>query len=480
MNLSFLARFRSKVAPADRVPAGQKLAYGLGGQVEGMAIWIPKSNLIPVFNIGLGLDPVFISAIMMIWRMWDAITDPVMGNISDNARTRWGRRRPFIVAGAILTGLTLPLMWWMPRDLGQWQMAAWLLVSGFIFYTCFTVWTMPYYSLQLEMSPDYDERTNITAWRAVSQKFITLAGGWILALAVLPVFSTSADGAPDMVNGMRWISIGLGVLTILVGSLPGIFVKERYYAKKTAKQEKQPLIAGMRQTLRTRPFLWLLVVVISKSFGVALVSSLGFYVNAYHVCRGDLVLAAKIQGVKSSLLLVPAILAVPFCTWLSARLGKHMMLYLTTGCGMLGYLSVYVFYTPEHPWLQVLSSLLIGPVSVGLWLVAPSMQADIADYDELATGKRREGSFASVFSWCLKTSGAITTGLAGVVLTLTGFKAEYGAAQPGHVAENLRHFYVCIPVAFMLLNLFAISRYKLTKTRMAEIRTELETRRGKL
>ncbi|AHF93456.1 Na+/melibiose symporter-like transporter [Opitutaceae bacterium TAV1] len=472
--------FRSKVPEKDRVPVGQKLAYGLGGQLEGTAVWVPKNNLTPVFNIGLGLDPLIISSILMIWRVWDAFTDPVMGNISDNARTRWGRRRPFIVAGAILAGLTLPIMWWMPRDISQWQMAAWLLVSGLLFYSCFTLWSMPYYSLQLEMSPDYDERTNITAWRSVSQKFIALASGWILALATLPVFGVRADGSPDLVNGMRWISIGLGIATIVLGVLPGIFVKERYYAKETSKQPRQPLLAGMKQTLSTRPFLWLLVIVITKNLGVILVSSLGFYVNAYYVCRGDLVLAAKIQGASSTAVFLPAILAVPFCTWLSARFGKRMLLYIIGAVGIAGYLSVYLFYTPEHPWLQIVSSLLIGPLATGLWLVAPSMQADIVDYDELATGQRREGSFASVFSWCLKASGALTTGLSGVVLVWTGYHASHGANQPAHVAENLRTFYIWIPVVFIALSLFAVNRYELTKSRMHEIRARLEARRGAL
>ncbi len=91
---------------------------------------------------------------------------------------------------------------------------------GHTFYSCFSVWAMPYYSLQLEMSPDYNERTNITAYRAYAQQFIQLASGWILALAALPIFSRLADGKPDMANGMRYISIGLGILTIVLEFSP--------------------------------------------------------------------------------------------------------------------------------------------------------------------------------------------------------------------------------------------------------------------
>jgi GPH family glycoside/pentoside/hexuronide:cation symporter len=111
---------QSKVPEKDRVPFWQKVAYGLGGPVEGTANWIPQQNLTPVFNIAMGVNPIVLGIILMIWRIYDAVTDQIMGNISDNARTRWGRRRPFIVVGAILTGITMPLIWWMPTGLSNW------------------------------------------------------------------------------------------------------------------------------------------------------------------------------------------------------------------------------------------------------------------------------------------------------------------------------------------------------------------------
>jgi GPH family glycoside/pentoside/hexuronide:cation symporter len=106
------------------------------------------------------------------------------------------------------------------------------------------------------------------------------------------------------------------------------------------------------------------------------------------------------------------------------------------------------------------------------------MQADVADYDELITGKRREGSFSAVFSWTFKASSALTGGLSGLLLVWTGFDAKLGAEQAEHVLQNLKLFYIWIPIGFLVLCLFAISRYPLTRKRMAEIRAELEARRG--
>jgi GPH family glycoside/pentoside/hexuronide:cation symporter len=469
---------RSTVAEKDRVPFGQKVAYGLGGPLEMTATWIPQQNLTPVFNIALGMDPALLGIVVMLWRVWDAVSDQVMGNISDNARTRWGRRRPFIVAGAVLTALTMPVIWWVPSGWGEWPMFAWLLLSGILFYTSFSIWAMPYYSLQLEMSPDYNERTNITAYRAYAQQFAQLAAGWILALAALPFFSRLPGGKPDLANGMRYLSLGLAVATLGLGLLPGLFVQERYYAKEASKQAKQPLWLGLKQTLATRPFLWLLSIAFSKVFGFALVGTLGFYVNAYYVCRGNLLLAATISGAIGTVLFAPNLLAIPICTWIANRWDKCTLLYVIAASGILGSLLIYPFVTPVHPWLQVIPAIFMGPLGLGLWLVIPSMQADVADYDELRGGKRREGSFSAVFSWTFKATAALTGALGGILLTVTGFKASTGAAQPPHVLENLKLLQIWLPVVFLVFCLFAISRYPLSRERMREIRAQLEARRG--
>ena len=470
--------FTSKVPAKDRVPFLQKLAYGLGGPIEGTAVWVPQSNLTPVFNIGLGMNPALLGLILMFWRAWDCFADPIFGNMSDNARTPWGRRRPFIVIGAILTGLTLPIMWWSPQGLSETGLFYWLLVSGLLFYSFFPLWAMPYYSLSMEMSPDYDERTNITSYRCYAQQFFGLFAAWILAWAASPLFSRLHDNKPDLVNGMRYISLVLAVITIIFGVLPGLFVKERYYEKETSKQPREPLLKGIKQTLSTRPFLWLLLIVTFGNFGFGLVGVLGFYVNAYYVCDGNIQLATEIQGVKSTLLFLPNLLTIPFCTWLTARYGKKFLLYLTAASGLLGNISIYFLYTPAHPWLQILPALLLAPMSQGPWLILPAMQADVADYDELFTSQRREGSFSAIFSWTLKAQGTVVNGLSGLVLIWTGFAIANGPHQSQAVLDHLKNYYIWIPVASLLLYLFAISRYELTRGRMQEIRRELEQRRG--
>jgi GPH family glycoside/pentoside/hexuronide:cation symporter len=468
----------SATLPQDRVPFWRKVAYGLGGCVENTAVGISQGNLTPVFNIGLGLNPALLGVVTFVWRAWDACADVFFGNLSDNARTRWGRRRPFLVVGAVLTGLTMPLIWWVPPGWSSMLVLAWLTLGGIIFYTCFSFWAMPYYSLQLEMTPDYNERTNITAHRTFAQQFLVLAGSWILALAARPFFSTHADHRPDLLNGMRYISVGLALLTIILGMLPGLFVQERYYEKDASRQPKEKLWTGLKQTLTTRPFLYIVLIVFLKTFGFSLVGVMGFYINTYYVCRGDLTLSTEIGGVSGTLLALSNFFFIPFCNWLANRIGKKAMLYVTVYCGIASVLSMAFFITPAHPWWQLVPPLVLNPIGMGLWLVIPSMQADVADYDELMTHQRREGSFAAVFSWTTKASTALAGGISGVLLVLTGFDATIIGHQPDTVLAHMKFLYIGVPLLFLVATLPAIHGYDLTLERVQDIRRKLEARRG--
>jgi GPH family glycoside/pentoside/hexuronide:cation symporter len=172
-----------RVAPEDRVPVPQKLAYGAGCFVNLFTGNITVQMFNPVFNIALGVSPVVLGFIQMAFRLWDAVTDVVMGNISDNARTRWGRRRPFIVIGAVAAGIIFPFLWNVSADWSQGMIVGYVILIGLLLYTAVTVWGMPYYSLGMEMTPDYNERTRISAVRAVFSKIANIFGGWLIALA---------------------------------------------------------------------------------------------------------------------------------------------------------------------------------------------------------------------------------------------------------------------------------------------------------
>jgi len=148
-----------RIAAKDKVPVGQKLAYAAGGSVEMLSAASVGTMWMPVFNLGFGISPGILGMIGVIYRIWDAVTDPVIGNMSDNTRTRWGRRRPYIFVGAVLVAITTPMLWRLSPSWSEMSMLVYITVIGLLLHTSLSIWAMPYNSLMLEMTPNYDERS---------------------------------------------------------------------------------------------------------------------------------------------------------------------------------------------------------------------------------------------------------------------------------------------------------------------------------
>ncbi|MBL7077098.1 MAG: MFS transporter [Kiritimatiellae bacterium] len=464
------------VAPEDRVPFGKKLAYALGGPVDILGVWVLVSIAYPFFNMELKMRPLYVSIILMSLRLWDGVIDPIMGCISDNFRSRWGRRRPFILVGSILAGLTYPLIWWFPMDLSQEMVMLWVIGFGILFYSCFTIWAMPYQSLLMEMTPDYNERTRVTEIRGYFQTLAGFVNGWMWWLSLLPIFFL--DGEPSTVNGMRYLSLVIGGIIMVLGVIPALFVKERYYEKISESQAKVNVLKSLKETLSNGPFLVLCLFTVCFLLGTAIFDSYGRYVGTYYVLGADWTIAAKFAGYGTVVYTVFSLMFIPIFRWLSERIGKPKCLAISTGLVLFSAATTWWTFTPKLPYLMLANTVFIGAGYAGLWLMLASMQADVVDFDELKTGERREGSFAAIFSWILKFAFCVGFLISGPLLELTGFDAALEAAQPESVLCNMRIGYVAVPVVSLLGSLILLKCFPITREKAAEIRTELEARRG--
>jgi GPH family glycoside/pentoside/hexuronide:cation symporter len=423
----------------------------------------------------------------MSLRLWDGVLDPIMGWISDNARTKWGRRRPFIFVGAIFAGLTYPLIWWFPTDLSQVGIMFWVIGFGILFYTFFTIWGVPYQSLLMEMTPDYNERTRVAAVRGYFQTVAGFVNGWVWWLSMLPIFWIVKDGVEvaSPVNGMRYISIIIGIVIIIFGVLPAIFLKERYYETDLIQNQKQiKLVEGIKETFSNKPFIILSLLTVFFLMGQAIFDGYGRYVGTYYVLGGDWNEGAKFAGYGTFIYTVFSLMFIPIFRSLAEKIGKKKVLMIAISIALFSYLTTWWTNDPNYPYLMLVNTVFVGIGYAGLWLMLPSMQADIVDWDELKTGERREGSFSSIYSWVLKLSFMIGFLISGPLLEITGFDAEtidkIDPVALDAVYTNMRIGYFVIPVAALTIALFLLNKFPITAEKAHEIRVELEERRGKV
>ncbi len=466
------------VPASERIPIKEKLAYGCGNLAPALSD-LNRGLLGPVFVLQLGLSPSLMSMLALIYRLWDAVTDALVGWMSDNTRTRWGRRKPYLVAGTILMALWAPALYFFNPGWSLAAITAWMIGCMLVMFLVNTIYNIPYQCLLLEMTPNSIERTNITVWRSYIGQTGLFLSAWIWALVSLPIFGKLANGEPDIVHGARWVFSGLAVFIVILGLLPVLFVRERF-AHVSQNQPKHSLWANMKMTFRNRPFVLLITITILYSLGNNIDSTLNFFTLVYYACSGDNGLAATVNGLCGTASIIATILTLPFFRWYARVYSKHATIVLTLGLLVVANLATLVFYTPSNPYLSVIPAILTSPAIAGIWVILPSLTGDVVDYDELQTGERREGAFASIFSWVLKLAWAIATGLAGPLVEWAGYSPALRDAMPADVVQNYRYLGALIPLLFLIPGMILAARFPLTPAVIENNRLLLEARRGKV
>ncbi len=467
--------------PKDRLSMGQKFAYGLGSIVNnllGGAIGFMSI----VLNVGLGINPALVGTLQAIPRFTDALTDPVMGYISDKTRSRFGRRRPYIFVGAIGVGVVFALMWQLPPGNSEMFYFWFFLVGSIIFYMLYTVFATPWVALGYELTSDYHERTRLMGVMNFMGQFAWITLPWFYAIMENDrLFSDSVEGA-------RTLAIIIGIFVAVVGIMPAIFLKERYVPTEDGGEEKVSLIEGLRTnvslfakglvtTLKQREFLKLCAGTFFLFNGIMLVGAFSSYITIFYVSGGDTDMGAKYMGIFGTINTAATLVAIVVVTWLSSRLGKRLTFILATFVTLLGSLLKWFCYDPMVPWKVLLPAPLMAVGMGALFTLMGSMVADVCDMDELETGERREGMFGSIYWWMVKLGMALAFGLSGYLLNATGFDVEMGGAQTATTFFWMRIVDVVIPAIAAALAIWAVANFRITEEKSAEIREKLDERR---
>lgn len=468
--------------PDERIPFVNKFIYGLGAFINNL-LAAAIGGMVIVLNLGLAMNPALVGLLSAIPRLTDAITDPLMGYISDKTRSRWGRRRPYIFVGAIAAGIVFALLWQLPVGQSESYYFWFFLMGSFVFYLAYTVFATPWVALGYELTPDYHERTRLMGVQNFMGQMAYLVSPWFLW------FMQYDKWFDSMLDGAAWLAMIIGAFTVCVGILPAIFLKEpnvdAVYAQQTAalnKQEKpvhgvRDFIHGFLTTIKFKPFLLLCGATFLVFNGFMMVASFQSYVIIYYVCGGDQALGAEYAGWSGTLGAISTFCVIVLISKMGVSWGKRKAFFLAISMSVVGYCLKWVCYNPAYPLLMLLPVPFISFGLGGLFTLMGSMIADVCDLDELETGERREGMYGSIFWWVVKLGMALALAAGGALLALTGFDVEAGAAQSEQTLVLMRAFDAFLPAACSLLAIWLIKQYPLSEGKAHDVRHALETKR---
>lgn len=453
----------------DRVANTKKLAYGSGMISYGLMVNSYFQLVNPIFNIALGMNPAVIGMITAISRLWDAITDPVMGKISDNTRSRFGRRRPWILIGSLFTAIAFTAIWWFPLGYSNAFYIGWLVITTLLFYLGVTIFSVPYIALGMEMSPDYHERTRIVAYRDILQPIGAFLAGALIWFITREVFD-------DKIQGMRVVSLGVALIFVVLGIVAAVFPREHPYARQSSVQDKVSLLLSVKQTFRVKPFLILCLSTAVLLMGATMVGPMGYYICVYYMYGGIEADAATLIIWGQAAYWLTNILMVPVITWISTKIGKKATVLSFTVVAILASLSKWWLITPANPWLSLIPLAFMGSGFIASSVMINSMLPDSVDVDELETGTRREGMFSAVYGWSWKVGLSVALAVSGFMINLTHFDAGLGE-QTAETILRLRLFDLGVPVIGFVIGFILLMKYPITEQDAYAVRRQLELKK---
>jgi len=418
-----------------------------------VAIYLPN-----YYTDDLGVSAGMLSWVFLIGRIWDAVTDPTIGHISDRTRTRWGRRRPYFLLSALPIWLFYYLIWSPNPSLSSTGLFVYLLICYLFLYTFWTIFNIPHYSLGMELTSDYHDRSRLFGGRQV----FFIAGIIIGILVPLPF----AKMMGSKLVGYSWMSAIVGGICALLIIVMFFLIKER---QGEIDKPKLSFFKGLRITFKNRAFVILMLTYMISLVGQSFITPLGLYFAKYVLKVGEwVIMPTSVTYILCSLLSIPLWLS------LSKKYGKKKAWTAAMLLGTVGY--SITFALQEGMWIAwILCTLPVGIASGCTMILGPSIQADVIDSDELETGSRREGAFIGVLSFVDKAAIgiAVFVGLQG--LELIGYIPNVEQTQV--VITGIKIVYCILPTVLTLIAVIIFQMFPITQEVHAEIRAKIDARK---
>lgn len=475
----------SETVTSRKVPYSNKIAFGVGMLANQMFPAV-LSIFMVVLVQDLGFPGWMWGVIFFFPRVFDAFTDPIMGFISDNTRSKWGRRRQYVFIGAIVMGLSFMMMWQLYRDNGVSYNFTYFMAWSLVFFLGLTIFSVPYVAMGYEMSDDFHERTEIMAIAQWIGQWAWVIAPWFWVIMYDPEWFPSAEEAT------RTLAVYVGFLFMICAMVPAIFIKsestvDKDYTPLTVKnigKGFREIIKSFVEAFKSKPFRKLCIATFFIYNAFNTVAAFTFFIIVYHLFGGDSAAAGVWPTLFGSLgAIVTTFVVIPIVAKMSKIMGKKRAFMWSQTISIIGYLLFWFLMIPGKPYMFIFGLPFFSFGIGSLFTLMMSMTADVIDLDELNNGIRREGVFGAIYWWMVKFGFAIAGGLSGIILSIVGFNPD-AFAEPLAIGEmwpgmtGLRLFFSGLPILGTTIAIFVMRTYDIDETRANEIRAELEARKA--
>jgi GPH family glycoside/pentoside/hexuronide:cation symporter len=447
---------------SDQLSRRTKILYGAGDTGFSLTSTIIGAYFLIFLTDIVGISPGIAATAIFVGRNWDYINDPIFGHLSDRTRTRWGRRRPYLLIGALPYALAFTMMWWRPPLDNEIHLAIYYAFAYVVYEAAATLVYMPYFALTPELTSDYDERTSLTTYRM----FFSILGSLISFTIPLMIIGTfNPENAPNVLT--------MGLIFGIVSALPLLLVffgtRER---QEYMQQERPGLLQSLRAALKNRPFVFTLVIFLLTWVAVEILQATLLFFIKYVVQReaqNDLIMAT---------IFVTAIVALPAWEWISRRWSKRWA--YVGGIAFWAVVQIVLITLgpstglPLLLFMCVLAGIGVSAAHVLPWAMIP----DAIEWGELQTGERHEGMFYSLVTLIRKAVTSIAILAVGLVLEFTSYVPN-AAQQPARAIQGIRLVIGPIPAALLCLGILFAVLYPLGRERYTQVVEELEVQRAR-
>lgn len=462
------------------VPLGQKIAFGFG-MLANQLFPALLSIFIVVLIQDLGFSPLLYGIIAFVPRFIDAITDPLMGFISDNTKSKWGKRRQYVFIGGILTGITFILSWQLYPENGEAFNFWYFLTFNLLFYLGITIFGVPFVAMGYEMSENFHERTQIMAISQFIGQFAWVLAPWLWIIIYDPNIFI------DPASGTRLLSIIFGIICTLLAIVPAIFIKSKStldddhlvpLTRENAGKSIVNILYIFKDAWKNIPFRKLCIATFLVFNSFQTIAAFSFFIIVHYLFLGDASAAGIWPSMHGSVgAILTSFLVIPVVSKMAQIYGKKETFIISQCISVIGYILFWFLFIPGKPHMFLFALPFFSFGIGGLFTLMMSMTADACDYEELENGlPRKEGSFGAIYWWMIKLGTALAGLLSGLIMYYVGFSGD-AVTQPEGALTGLRIAYSTIPVFGTLIAIYIMRDYEIDELKAAHIREQLDERR---